>query len=180
MGSGGVRPHPVVWNPALYGPELARSKMGYEANTIRHIVVFRGGCGPLWRLAQPPGPRRTSDQFHPPRKTLLSLDNIFFDSPIFNFPQTLKKDAFMAKTEISALQRAISTGSRPRRKPKVLPFDPQGDSRQIHVFRGHVTFCPKPIIQKIQKMFPVKYHTKRISVRNKFIRHREPSQNTNL
>ena len=97
--------------------------------------------------------------------------------PFFKFPQTLKKSAVIDKTEISALQRVISTGSRSRRNPKVLPFDPHGESRHFHVFDGHVTFCPKPIIQKIQKMFPVKYRTKRAALNPSSIRHREPSQN---
>ena len=53
----------------------------------------------------------------------------------------------MAKTEISALQRAISTGSRSRRNPKVLPFDAQGDFRHFHVFGGHVTTYEKPLLE---------------------------------
>ena len=147
MGSGGVRPHCAGRIRALYGTELATSKMGYDEATIR---LVREGCGPLWRLAQPPGPRRTSDQFHTLRKTLLSTDNKNFLTSHFSiFPKLRKKGAFMAKTEISALQRAISTGRRPRRNSRVLPFDPRCDSRHFHVFEGHVTFCPKPIIQKI-------------------------------
>ena len=100
----------------------------------------------------------------------------FLVRPFFKFPQTLEKGAVMAKTEISALQRAISTGRRSRRNPKVLPFDPHSDSRHFHVFGGHVTNFPKPIIQKIQKMFSVKYRTKRTSLNPCSIRHREPSQ----
>ena len=98
----------------------------------------------------------------------------------FKFLITLKKDAFMAKTEISALQRGISTGSRPRRIPRVLPFDPQGDLRHFHAVGGHVTNFAKPIIGNFENLIPVKYHTKRAPVWNLFIRHREPPQNTNL
>ena len=86
----------------------------------------------------------------------------------------------MAKSEISAVQRAISTGSRPRRNPRVLAFDPQGDFRHFHVFGGHVTNFGKPIIVNFENFIPVKYHTKRAPVGNKFIRQREPPQNTNL
>ena len=68
----------------------------------------------------------------------------------------------MAKTEISALQRAISTGSRPRRNPRVLPFDPQGDLRHFHAVGGHVTTYEKLII--FENFIPVKYHTKRAPV----------------
>ena len=82
----------------------------------------------------------------------------------------------MAKTEISAVQRPISTGSRPRRNPRVHPIDPHDHSRHFHVFGGHVTKISKPIIQNFENFSPVKYHTNRISVRNKFIRHREPPQ----
>ena len=86
----------------------------------------------------------------------------------------------MAQTEISAFQSAISTGSRPRRNPRVLAFDPQGDFRNFHVCGGHVTNSGKPIIGNSENFIPVKYHTKRFSIGNKFIRHREPPQNTNL
>ena len=92
--------------------------------------------------------------------------HFFWVLPFFKFSQTLKKDAVSAKTQISALQRHISRGKRSRRNPKVLPFDPHGDSRHFHVFGGHVTIFPKPIIQKIQKMFSVKYRTKRVPVRD--------------
>ena len=86
----------------------------------------------------------------------------------------------MTKTEISAVQRAISTGSRPRRNPRVLAFDSQGDFQHFHACGGHVTNFGKPIIVNFENFLPVKYHTKRAPVRNKFIRHREPPQNTNL
>jgi len=86
----------------------------------------------------------------------------------------------MAKTEISAVQRAISTGSRPRRNPRVLAFDPQGDFRHFHVCGGHVTNFGKPIIGNFENFIPVKYHTKRAPVRNLFIRHREPPQIAHL
>ena len=82
----------------------------------------------------------------------------------------------MAKTEISAVQRAISTGSRPRRIPRVLAFDPQGDCRHFHVCGGHVTNFEKHIIGNFENFIPVKYHTKRFPIGNKFIRHREPPQ----
>ena len=82
----------------------------------------------------------------------------------------------MAKTEISAVQRAISTGSRPRRNPRVLAFDPQGDFRHFHVCGGHVTNSGKHIIGNFENFLPVKYHTKRVPVRNLSIRHREPPQ----
>ena len=78
MGSRGIQPRCPVWNRALYSPELATSKMGYEAKEISNIGVLRGGCGPSWSLAQPPGSRRTSDQFHTLRNTLLSPDNKTF------------------------------------------------------------------------------------------------------
>ena len=70
----------------------------------------------------------------------------------------------MAKTEISAVQRAISTGSRPRRIPRVLAFDPQGDLRHFHFCGGHVTNFEKPIIGNFEKFIPVKYRTKRAPV----------------
>ena len=82
----------------------------------------------------------------------------------------------MAKTQISALQRAISTGSRSRRNLKVLPFHAQGDFRHFHVFGGHVTTDEKPIIGNFENFFSVKYRTKRFAIGNKFIRRREPSQ----
>ena len=100
--------------------------------------------------------------------------------PFFKFLLTLKKGAFMAKTEISAVQRAISTGSRPRRNPRVLAFDPQGDFRHFHVCGGHVTNSGKHIIGNFENFLPVKYHTKRLPIGDKFIRHREPPQITNL
>ena len=86
----------------------------------------------------------------------------------------------MAKTEISALQRAIPTGSWSRRNLKVLPFDAQGDFRHFHIFGGHVTNSEKHIIGNFENFLPVKYHTKRLPIGNKFIRHREPPQITNL
>ena len=86
----------------------------------------------------------------------------------------------MAKTEIPAVQRAISTGSRPRRNPRVLAFDPQGYFRHFHVSGGHVTNFEKPIIVNFENFIPVKYHTKRAPVRNLFIRHREPPQIAHL
>ncbi len=73
--------------------------------------------------------------------------------PFFKFPQTPKKGAVMTKTEISALQRAISTRSRARRNPRVLAFDPYGGFRHFHVFRDHVTNFGKPIIQKTKISF---------------------------
>ena len=82
----------------------------------------------------------------------------------------------MAKNEISALQSAISTGSRSRRNLKVLPFDAQGDFRHIHVFGGHVTTYKKLIIGNFKILFPVKYRTKRAALNRSSIRHREPSQ----
>ena len=60
----------------------------------------------------------------------------------------------MAKTEISAVQRAISTGSRPRRNPRVLAFDPQGDFRHFDVCEGHVTNFGKPIIGNFENFIP--------------------------
>ena len=86
----------------------------------------------------------------------------------------------MAKTEISAVQRAISTESRPHRNPRVLAFDPQGDFRHFHACGGHVTNFGKHIIGNFENFLPVKYHTKRFPIGNKFIRHREPPQITNL
>ena len=86
----------------------------------------------------------------------------------------------MAETEISALQSAISTVSRSLRNPKVLPFDPQGDFRHFHVFSGHVTCFKKPIIGNFENFYSIKYRTKRFSIGNKFIRHREPPQNAHL
>ena len=73
------------------------------------------------------------------KKFALHSSYFFWHLPFFKFPETLKKGAVMAKTEISALQRAIPTGSRSRRHPKVLPFGAQGDFRHFHVFGGHVT-----------------------------------------
>ena len=74
--------------------------------------------------------------------------------PFFKFLLTLKKGAFMAKTEISAVQGAISTGSRPRRIPRVLAFDPQGDFRHFDVCGGHVTNFGKPIIGNFENFIP--------------------------
>ena len=98
MGFGGVRPRCAVWNRALYGTELARSKMGYDEEAIRHIRGIRGGPGPLWRLAQPPGPRRTSDRFCTLRKSLLSPDITKFCTSHFpNFSKLRKKGSSWPK-----------------------------------------------------------------------------------
>ena len=104
----------------------------------------------------------------------------FWHLPFFKFPKTLKKGAVVAKTEISAIQRAIPTGSWSRRNPKVLPFDAQGDFRHFHVFGGHVTTYTKPIIGNCKNVLPVKYHTKRAPVCHFSIRHREPPQNAHF
>ncbi len=86
----------------------------------------------------------------------------------------------MAKTEITAVQSGNSTGRRPRRMPRVLAFDPQGDFRHFHVCGGHVTNFEKLIIGNFDFFLPVKYHTKRAPVGIFGIRHREPPQITNL
>ena len=92
LASGAVRPHCAVRIRALYGPEIARSKMGYEAKAIRNIRAFRQGLDPLWRLARPPGARRTSDRFHPPRKSSLSPDITKISTSHFpNFSKLRKK-----------------------------------------------------------------------------------------
>ena len=62
----------------------------------------------------------------------------------------------MAKTEISAVQSAISTRSRPRRILRVLAFDPQGDFRYFDVRKGHVANFGKPIIGISKISFRVK------------------------
>ena len=90
-------------------------------------------------------------------------------SNIFKFPKTLKKDAFRAKTDISTLQRAVSTRSRSRRLLIVLPFDAQGDFRHFHVFGGHVTTYKKPIIGNFKILFPVKYRTKRAALKESLL-----------
>ena len=92
LASGGVRPPCAVRIWALCGPELARSKMGYEAEAIGLIRVVRPGRDPLQMLARPPGPRRTSDRFHAPRKSLLSPDITKFCTSHFpNFSKLRKK-----------------------------------------------------------------------------------------
>ena len=96
------------------------------------------------------------------KKFALDYEQFFGHLPFFKFPETPKKGADVAKTEISALQRAISTGSRSRRNLKVLPFDSQGDFRHLHVLDGHVTYFKKPIIGNFKIFIPVKYHTKRL------------------
>ena len=75
LASRAVRPHCAVRIRALYGPELARSKMGYQAEEIVLSWTFRQGFNPLRRLAQAPEPRMTSERFHSPRKSLLSPDS---------------------------------------------------------------------------------------------------------
>ena len=60
----------------------------------------------------------------------------------------------MAKTEITAVQSGKSTGSRPRRIPRVLAFDPQGDFRHFEVCEGHVTNFGKPIIGNLENFIP--------------------------
>ena len=60
----------------------------------------------------------------------------------------------MAKTEIPAVQRAIATGSRPRRNPRQLAFDPQGEFRHFDVCEGHVTNFGKPIIGNFENFIP--------------------------
>merc|ERR1711969_132373 len=77
-----------------------------------------------------------------------------FHLPFFKFRLTLKKGAIMAKTEITAVQSENSTGSRPRRIPRVLAFDPQGDFRHFEVIEGHVTNFGKPIIVNFENSIP--------------------------
>ena len=60
----------------------------------------------------------------------------------------------MAKTEISAVQSAISTASRPRKIPRALAFDPQGDFRHFDICEGHVTNFGKPIIGNSEIFIP--------------------------
>ena len=60
----------------------------------------------------------------------------------------------MAKTDISAVQSAISTRSRPRGIPRMLAFDPQGDFRHFEVCEGHVTNFGKPIIGNFENFIP--------------------------
>ena len=47
-------------------------------------------------------------------------ERVFSHLPFSNFLLTLKKGSFMAKTGISAVQRVISTGRRPRRNRECL------------------------------------------------------------
>ena len=92
LASGAVRPHCAVRIRALYSPELARSKMGYEAATNVLSRTFRPGRDPLQRLAQPPGTRMTSDRFCTLRKSSLSPDNKKFSTSHFpNFSKLRKK-----------------------------------------------------------------------------------------
>ena len=124
-------------------------------------------------------PRATKDLGPVPsaqKKFALPWQQKILHLPFFKFLKTLKKGAFMAKTNNLALQRAISTGSRPRRNPRVLPFDPQAHLRHFHFWGGHVTNFEKHIIGNFENFLPVKYHTKRLPIGNKFIRHREPPQ----
>ena len=60
----------------------------------------------------------------------------------------------MAKTEITAVQSGNSTGSRTRRIPRVLAFDPQGDFQYLEVYKGHVTNFGKPIIGNFENFIP--------------------------
>ena len=98
------------------------------------------------------------------KKFALDCQQFFGHLPFFKFPETPKNGAELAETEISALQRAISTGSRSRRSLKVLPFDSEGDFRHFHVLDGHVTYFKKPIIGNFKNLFSVKYRTKRFSI----------------
>ena len=91
LASGAVRPHCAVRIRALYGPELARSKMGYNEFTILLIRAFRPGRDPLQRLARPPGPPKTSDRFCTPRKSLLSPDITKFCTSHFPIFSKLRK-----------------------------------------------------------------------------------------
>ena len=180
MGFGGLRPHCAGHIRALYGTELARSKMGYEAAAICLIRVLRGGLGPLWRLAQLPGPRRTSDQFHTPRKTLLSPDNNFFLVLPFLFPPNSEKRCLHGENR----DFGSSEGDFDRKEaPQELESAFIRSARRFPTFpclRGSRDQFYKTNNCDSENFIPVKYHTKRISVGNKFIRHREPPQNTNL
>ncbi len=90
--SGAVRPHCAVRIRALYGPELVRSKIGYDGLIILHSWTFREGFDPLQRLDQPPGTRMTSDRFCTLRKSLLSPDITQFCTSHFpNFSKLRKK-----------------------------------------------------------------------------------------
>ena len=75
-----------------YSPGIARSKMGYLAEAMWLTRAFRGGLGRFPDIARPPGHRLTPDRFHPPRKSLLWIANIFFGTSHFrNFLKLCKK-----------------------------------------------------------------------------------------
>ena len=70
------------------GPSTVQNSLGRKWDTklteFGHIRAFRAGPGPLWRLARPSGPRRTSDRFHPARQSLLSTDHKNFTTSHFS------------------------------------------------------------------------------------------------
>ena len=73
----------------------------------------------------------------------------FSKSDFHKSSKFLGKGDFMSQTRISDIQENLWTPGWPHRDLGVLSFDLPSSSPQFHVFGGHVTFRPKPIIQKI-------------------------------
>ena len=128
-------------------------------------------------LPRPPVDRITSNRCRKPRTDVLQIrDQNFSNSDFHNSSKFLRKGDFVSQTCISDLWGDLRTPGRPQRDLGVLSLDSPSNFPQFLVFGGHVTFCRKPIIQKIQKIFSVKYRTKRVALNPSSNRHREPCQ----
>ena len=81
-------------------------------------------------------------------------DQKLSNSGFHNSSKFLGKGDSVSQTRICDIEGDLWTPGRPHRDLGVLSLDAPSKSPQIQMFGGHVTFCIKPIIQKIDKISP--------------------------
>ena len=92
MLSGAIVPRCAVQIRSPYSQEIARSKMQYLPNEMRHRRTFRGGRGRFPGIGRPSVHRMTSDRFAWPNKNMLSVrTHFFFAVRIFQIPRIYRK-----------------------------------------------------------------------------------------
>ena len=159
LGNSALRRHCAGRIRGTCTPKNAIAKSRYLCGAFRHPRAFRTRSRPEMALPRPPVNRITSNRCSEPRTDVLLIRDQHFSSSYF--PKSLKfhgKGDFRCQTRISDLERHLRTPRRPRRHLGVLSLDSPVISRHFHVFRGHVTFFRKLIIQKTKKMFPCQKH----------------------
>ena len=78
--------------PALVQSRTSKVENGISSEMYPAHALFSRGTWPFPDIARPPGHRLTPDRFHPPRKSLLRIDNNFLGTSHFsNFLKLRKK-----------------------------------------------------------------------------------------